>query len=39
MPTVKRIVCLANSRKIRGQCIAGKELDVMFIELEDPPCA
>jgi hydrogenase nickel incorporation protein HypA/HybF len=20
-------------------CVAGKELDVMFIELEDPPCA
>lgn len=26
MPTVKRIVCLANSRKLNGRCIAGKEL-------------
>ena len=26
MPIVKRIVCLANSRKLRGRCIAGKEL-------------
>lgn len=25
-PTVKRIVCLANSRKLSGRCIAGKEL-------------
>ena len=25
-PTVKRIVCLANSRKNGGRCIAGKEL-------------
>jgi hypothetical protein len=25
MPTVKRIVCLANSRKMRGSCIAGRE--------------
>jgi len=24
--TVKRIVCLANSRKLNGRCIAGKEL-------------
>lgn len=24
--TVKRIVCLANSRKMSGRCIAGKEL-------------
>ena len=24
--TVKRIVCLANSRKLSGRCIAGKEL-------------
>lgn len=24
--TVKRIVCLANSRKLHGSCIAGKEL-------------
>lgn len=23
----------------RSECIAGKELDVMFLELEDPPCA
>ena len=22
-----------------SECIAGKELDVMFFELEDPPCA
>lgn len=26
MPAVKRIVCLANSRKNTGRCIAGKEL-------------
>lgn len=26
MGTVKRIVCLANSRKLAGRCIAGKEL-------------
>lgn len=26
MPTVKRIVCLANSRKLHGHCIAGKEI-------------
>ena len=26
VPTVKRIVCLANSRKRGGRCIAGKEL-------------
>lgn len=26
MSTVKRIVCLANSRKLNGRCIAGKEL-------------
>lgn len=26
MATVKRIVCLANSRKLSGRCIAGKEL-------------
>lgn len=25
MPTVKRIVCLANSRKLNGRCLAGKE--------------
>lgn len=25
-PTVKRIVCLANSRKYGGRCVAGKEL-------------
>lgn len=25
MATVKRIVCLANSRKLQGRCIAGKE--------------
>ncbi len=23
----------------QSECIAGKELDVMFFELEDPPCA
>jgi len=26
MPTVKRLVCLANSRKLSGRCVAGKEL-------------
>ena len=26
MATVKRIVCLANSRKLSGRCVAGKEL-------------
>ena len=26
MPTVKRIVCLANSRKLNGRCVAGIEL-------------
>jgi hypothetical protein len=26
MSTVKRILCLANSRKLNGRCIAGKEL-------------
>ena len=26
MATVKRIVCLANSRKLNGRCVAGKEL-------------
>lgn len=26
MPTVKRLACLANSRKLSGRCIAGKEL-------------
>jgi hypothetical protein len=26
MPTFKRIVCLANSRKLNGRCVAGKEL-------------
>lgn len=26
MPTVKRLVCLANSRKLNGRCIAGIEL-------------
>ena len=26
MSVVKRIVCLANSRKLTGRCIAGKEL-------------
>jgi hypothetical protein len=25
MPTVKRIVCLANSRKVGGRCVAGRE--------------
>ena len=27
MPTVKRIVCLANSRKLHGRCVAGREWD------------
>ena len=27
MSAVKRIVCLANSRKLNGRCIAGKELE------------
>jgi hypothetical protein len=26
MPTTKRIICLANSRKLSGRCIAGREL-------------
>jgi hydrogenase nickel incorporation protein HypA/HybF len=26
-------------RSDASECIAGKELDVMFFELEDPPCA
>jgi hypothetical protein len=26
MPIVKRLVCLANSRKLSGRCVAGKEL-------------
>lgn len=26
MPVVKRIVCLANSRKLSGRCVAGKEM-------------
>jgi hypothetical protein len=26
MATIKRIVCLANSRKLNGRCVAGKEL-------------
>jgi len=26
VPTIKRIVCLANSRKLSGRCIAGREL-------------
>ena len=26
MPTTKRIICLANSRKLNGRCIAGREL-------------
>lgn len=26
MPTIKRILCLANSRKLSGRCIAGREL-------------
>ncbi|MEA2494000.1 MAG: hypothetical protein QOJ29_1911 [Thermoleophilaceae bacterium] len=26
MPTIKRIVCLANSRKLTGRCLAGREL-------------
>jgi hydrogenase nickel incorporation protein HypA/HybF len=31
-------VCPA-CRSDASECIAGKELDVMFFELEDPPCA
>lgn len=27
MSTVKRIVCLANSRKMQGRCVAGRELN------------
>lgn len=27
MPVTKRIVCLANSRKLSGRCIAGREFD------------
>lgn len=27
MPVVKRIVCLANSRKLNGRCIAGREIE------------
>ena len=27
MPIVKRIVCLANSRKLHGRCLAGREWD------------
>ena len=27
MPHVKRILCLANSRKLSGQCLAGREFD------------
>lgn len=26
MPYTKRIVCLANSRKYKGSCVAGKEI-------------
>jgi len=26
MATVKRLVCLANSRKLSGRCVAGREL-------------
>jgi len=26
MATVKRIVCLANSKKMSGRCVAGREL-------------
>jgi hypothetical protein len=26
MPIVKRLICLANSRKLSGRCVAGKEL-------------
>ena len=26
MPTVKRIVCLANSRRLGGHCVAGKTI-------------
>ena len=26
MTIVKRVVCLANSRKLSGRCVAGKEL-------------
>lgn len=27
MPVIKRMVCLANSRKLTGRCIAGREVD------------
>jgi len=27
VPTTKRIVCLANSRKLSGRCVAGREFD------------
>jgi hypothetical protein len=27
MNTTRRIVCLANSRKMNGRCIAGRELN------------
>ena len=27
MAVVKRLICLANSRKLSGRCIAGKEAD------------
>ncbi len=27
MPVVKRLLCLANSRKLSGRCVAGKETD------------
>ena len=26
MPTTKRIICLANSRKLHGRCVAGREI-------------
>ncbi|NJD68017.1 MAG: hypothetical protein C3F12_00785 [Candidatus Methylomirabilota bacterium] len=31
MATVKRIVCLANSRKLQGRCVAGTELGECFL--------
>ena len=26
MPTMKRILCLANSKKLSGRCVAGREV-------------
>ncbi len=31
MATVKRILCLANSRKLNGRCVAGKELSAQDV--------